>query len=227
MKSMIIYDWISFSYKINNPQYIINLLGLQEFSWEQIKGSQGYSKRLYCNSISIHFDGFNDGCWVEISGQGCRFFEEYTKSSYEELFKEILNNELYNITRIDIAFDDHDDILDISKIVSDTQVQNYISKATEWEIRLSSKGTTVNIGSPKSDVLIRIYDKAAERGKVEENWIRIEIQLRDARAYEFLRLDDTIGNKFRGVLLNYLRYIKPSKTDTNKRRWEIRKYGKK
>ena len=88
---------------------------------------------------------------------------------------------------------------------------------------LSSKGTTVQIGSPKSRVLIRIYDKAAERGKKDMHWIRCEMQLRDSRAIEFSGLELPIGQAFTGVLLNYLRYVEPG-DDTNKWRWPMKDY---
>jgi hypothetical protein len=90
---------------------------------------------------------------------------------------------------------------------------------------LSSKGSTVQIGSPKSDVLIRIYDKARERNcEPGEHWIRCEIQMRDDRAIKFSQLPYEIGESFCGVMVNYLRYVEPDLEDTNRWRWPMKPY---
>ncbi len=228
MQNIIIYDWISFTTKISSPESIISLLGLENETWEEIRGANGYKDRKYCNKINIHYNGFNEGIWVEMSGQGCRYFEEHSQTTYENLFDFILDNpEEANLTRLDIAYDDHNNYLNIDKVISDTQNQNYISKSTEWEVRLSSKGKSCIIGSPQSDTLIRIYDKAAERGITDgTTWTRVELQLRNDRALSFIKLPGTIGYNYSGVLHNYLRYLIPT-NDTNKSRWKTRQYWNK
>ena len=139
------------------------------------------------------------------------------------LFNFIRLNDL-KITRLDVAFDDHSGLLNIRQILEDTQSGMYISKSDYWETVLSSKGSTVQIGSPQSKVLIRIYNKAAERGYTSDvHWVRVEIQLRDDRAVQFTKIPLSIGQAFSGVLLNYLRYIEPSE-DVNKWRWPMTAY---
>lgn len=100
-----------------------------------------------------------------------------------------------------------------------------MSRSDYWETVLSSKGSTVQIGSPQSKVLIRIYDKAAERHcEPGTHWIRVELQLRDDRALQFTKIPLSVGDAFSGVLLNYLRYVLPDDTDTNKWRWPMTDY---
>ncbi len=231
-ENIILFDWISFSSQIIDAQGMIEMLGLSQYNWELINGINGYQDRLYLNSINIHFNHRKkESVWLEMSGQGCRFFEEYGNGDYISLFEYIKNNpDDVAVNRIDIAYDDHLQYIKIDDIVRDTLNQNYISKSNEWEVRKSSKGTTVYIGSPKSETLIRIYDKASERGYKDDTvWTRIEIQLRKDRAKEYIKKIDTDspGDLFLGVLVNYLRYVKPDKTDTNKSRWEMRPYWKK
>lgn len=164
------------------------------------------------------------GVWVEMSGQGCRTFETLSRVGWDALFSFIDTNHL-KITRLDVAFDDHSGILNIRDIVEDTQEGNFVSKSDYWETVLSSKGSTVQIGSPQSKVLVRIYDKARERRCSEgTHWVRVEIQLRDDRAIQFTKIPMSIGEAFSGVLLNYLRYVIPDDTDTNKWRWMMRPY---
>ena len=182
-ENIVLYDWLSFTSKVHSPDELISALGLSHVPWTETKGARGYKDRKYFSCISIHYNGRADmGVWVEMSGQGCRTFESLSNVGWDSLFKFIRENTL-KITRLDVAFDDHTGLLNIRQIVNDTQCGMYISKSDYWETVLSSKGSTVQIGSPQSKVLIRIYDKAAERGYSSDvHWVRVEIQLRDDRA---------------------------------------------
>lgn len=221
--NIVLYDWLSFTSKKHTPYELIEAMGMSHCSWVETKGACGYQDRLYFGSISVHFNGREDmGVWVEMSGQGCRNFEDLTilPRKFEDIFDFIHSNNL-NITRLDIAYDDHCGVLDIDTIASDTENQYFLSRMKYWEVVRSSKGTGVYIGSPQSKVRVRIYDKAAERGLDDgSHWVRIELQLRDGRASEFSKIPMDIGEAFAGVLLNYLRFVTPDETDTNKSRWE-------
>ena len=222
-ENIVIYDWLSFTSKVHTPEDLIAALGLAHVPWAETKGARGYRDRKYFSCISIHYNGRADmGVWVELSGQGCRTFESLSTVGWEKLFQFIQINGL-KITRLDVAYDDHIGLLDIRQISGDTQAGMYVSKSDYWETVLSSKGSTVQVGSPQSKVLIRIYDKAAERGKYDEHWIRVEIQLRDDRAIQFTKIALPIGQAFAGVLLNYLRYVLPGE-DSNKWRWPMTAY---
>jgi len=169
------------------------------------------------------------GVWCEMSGQGCRAFETFGTGDYQKLFDCVYMGDC-NITRIDIAYDDHIGILDIKQILNDCLEENYVSKLTASDVHISkrkdNKGITVTHGSEQSNTLIRIYDKAAERHcESGTHWIRCEMQLRDDRAYEFIRkFNNNIGELYCGVLVNYLRYITPNMADSNKSRWEMAEY---
>ena len=224
-ENIVLYDWLSFTSKKHSPEELIEALGLTHCPWQEIKGAHGYRDRKYFSCISIHFNGRDDmGVWCEMSGQGCRTFESLSSRSWESLFAWIASQGL-KITRLDVAFDDHTGVLDIKQIVQDTMEGNYVSRSDYWETVLSSKGSTVQIGSPQSKVVVRIYDKAAERHcEPGTHWIRVEIQLRDDRAIQFTKIPLTIGESFSGVLLNYLRYVIPNDSDANKWRWEMTDY---
>lgn len=224
-ENIVLYDWLSFTSKNHTPEQLISALGLSQCPWSEIKGAHGYRDRKYFSCISVHYNGREDmGVWVELSGQGCRTFESLSSVGWEALFHWISEQQC-KITRLDVAFDDHTGVLDISKIAEDTCGGSFVSRSDYWETRLSSKGSTVIIGSPQSKVLVRIYDKAAERHcDPDTHWVRIELQLRDDRATQFIRIPLTIGEAFSGVLLNYLRYVIPQEGDTNKWRWPMTDY---
>lgn len=226
-ENIILYDWLSFTWKGDEPRYITELLGLRDVPWQVTKGAKGYRDRLYFNYISIHFNGREDmGVWCEMSGQGCRAFETLTtlENKWDDLFWAI-DDHCMNITRLDVAYDDHTGLLDIDRIIQDTRFREYVSKSEYWEIIESSKGQSLQFGSPQSDTLIRIYDKARERNCPEgEHWIRCELQLRRKRAVSFTKLPYSIGESFCGVVINYLRFVEPMEGDTNKWRWPIKDY---
>lgn len=262
MENIVLYDWVSITSKIHSPDDMVALLGIEGAVWEHTKGAHGYKDRLYFNCISVHYNGSEDmGVWLEMSGQGCRVFEDIGHGNYDLLFRVVADNpDQMRITRLDVAFDDHTGILDMNTLIADTLCGNYVAKATSWECIQSSKGTSVIIGSRQSPVLIRIYDKAAERGykseevrrremhlssddnnhpqrapqgaqnsfppagETYEHWIRIELQMRDDRAVEFINQPFEVGETFVGVLLNYLRYVVPDDSDSNKWRWPLTDY---
>ena len=221
-ENSILIDWLSLTSKLHSTEEIITLLGMEGCTWQHGYGANGYREKLWYDSISIHYEGRADmGVWLEMTGQGCRAFETYGHGDYNVLFDLILNEPLINLTRLDVAFDEYTGILDIDRLCNDTLKQRYRSKAEYFNVQQSSNGKSIDIGSHKSAVMIRIYDKLAERlSKLDKesdkekirdeipHWIRIELQMRDERAIEFVRhlYGKEIGTAFTGVLRNYLEY---------------------
>ena len=191
------------------------------------------------------------GICVNFSGQGCRAFET-EGGDWLNLFKRFqgdlpskLVRELsmafcrafkerrrFNVTRLDLAFDDHTDLLDIHRIEMDARDRSYISKSTKCEITWSDdqdtdiQGLSIGIGSKKSAIYVRIYDKAAERGFKDLHWVRVELQLRDDRAIVAMAQilhTKHVGCTVAGILRNYLTFRIPT-ADTNKSRWPIAYY---
>lgn len=223
MKNFILFDWFSFTCKTLSVGDVISLLGLEGVNWEMAKGAQGYKDRQYFDKISIHFNGGDDmGVWCEMSGHGCRVFETYGNGDFDTLFCVLLSNpDEFHITRLDIAFDDHTDIFDIKTIFNYTFNEWFSSKFKTFKHTGGSAGYSVDFGSNSSEALIRIYDKAAERKKNNEHWVRCELQLRRDRASEFISKYieyKNLGYLFSASVNNYLRFCEPS-NDTNKSRW--------
>jgi hypothetical protein len=75
------------------------------------------------------------------------------------------------VNRVDIAYDFRDIDLSTYKFI------DLISRKRNYWENGSGRLETLYIGSPNSDLRIRIYDKAKEQG-VEGDWWRIEAQLR-------------------------------------------------
>ena len=233
-ENLVVFDYLTFTSKSDSPETLMQLLGLKDVSWQKMdRGLRGYRSRWFFENISILYDGAeNMGVCVDMSGMGCRAFETYSSINWKELMEILFyNHGDYNVTRLDMAYDDHTGILDIDKIWDDTMDRYYVSKSKKSKCIVSDdqvtdiRGKTIMIGSERSDMLIRIYDKAAERLMPDVHWIRVEMQMRDKIATGFISglMRNPVGIHFRGVLHNYLRYVVPT-TDSNKRRWPTARY---
>jgi len=238
---MIIFDWLSFTTTKVKADEMLDFLVLNNVDWvTSYKKARGYPVKYYFNGINIFFNNPNNEnmVWVEMCGQGCRAFEKYSKLKWYKLFKKVLKIE-HNITRFDVAFDDFEGLLDMEVIHWETIKGNYVSIFETYRAQYSNKGITVEIGSPSSDIMFTIYDKAAEQaGKAEDksqkeeilskhkHWVRFEMQFCDERAKEFIRnmFKYPLGELFGAILNKYLRFVAPNKSDTNKKRWNSRKW---
>lgn len=233
-ENIILVDWFTFTLKETDLHSVIDWLGLHSIDWVDCKGHYGYSSAKLYGGMWILFDGRDDmGICVEFSGQGCRQYETSGNRPLHELVNVVAVNATANITRLDVAFDDVDHegngLLDVCKIERLARHDRYISKfgtrSGEWSGKHSDGSEknplaySVYFGSAKSDVRFRIYDKSKERGGLDYHWVRFELQLRHEAALNFIKQYGTIGHKFYGLINNYLRFITPSKTDTNRRRW--------
>lgn len=250
----VIYDWFAFTVKGMSLEEVIELANLSGVPFIETHGHYGYKRAKFFNGIWVLYDG-NDGTEgpfshdmgiaVEMSGQGCREYETLENRSLDVLanfiaVSQTYNKEQFNITRLDVAFDDVDKegngVLDIDKIervllepVTKDNLK-FVSKFRKvtgsWTLNLTTEkdflnpAKTLYFGSEKSDVRFRIYDKAQERGCLGYHWIRFEMQLRNERAYNFLTSEMVLGERFCAVINNYLRFVEPSATDSNKWRWE-------
>ena len=190
------------------------------------RGGMGYKKRLQYGHITIFYDGTeNMGCHVEMSGQGCREYEN-SSHSWRDLIA-IIELDKGKLTRLDIAVDTVDDSLRLTQInyaLRQGYIRTQFTKTRTTESAditadgLSNKSRTRYFGSGTSRVMFRIYDKAAQLG-LDDRWLRFELQLRDDRATvaagELLRRND-LGFVAAGIINQYIAFIK--KDDSNKSR---------
>lgn len=260
-KNLFLIDWLTVTCHGCSTDDVLDLIGMNNtgIPWEiEEKFMNGYPMRCSFNGITIMY-GADDaryykdstkarkdmGLCLNFSGTGCRTFETYGHGDWFRLLAEFFTIResgwrekkdgrkfSYNITRVDLAFDDHTEILDIYRIEDDLKHRYYTSKSRYAESTWSDnqdidiQGLSLQVGADSSDIKIRIYDKAAERGFNDRHWIRVELQLRDDRAtaaVSELVSNMHIGNTVRGILANYLVFREPGE-DSNKSRWAIADY---
>ncbi len=227
-ENRIIFDWVSFTSRNHTVRELIELLGLIDCPFETVHGSKGFMWRQYFGGISIHFNENqfqNPGefIWLEMSGQGCRSFESHGNGDYELLFELVRKDpENYHITRLDVAFDDMTGVFDIDHVCDEVRQEHFVSRTSTYQSIYSNAGNAVYFGSKKSNVFIRIYNKAAERGYDGNkfHWVRCELQMKDCNAKGFVdKLESTdLRELYLGVLKNYISFRIPT-NDSNKRRW--------
>lgn len=218
----ILFDWFAFTVHELTVDEVFIILGLAEIKdkFEIRNGYNGYRKRYYYESISIHFDGNEEqGIHIEMTGQGCRAFETFsTYGDFDELARTILGLFKSKITRIDIAYDDFQNYLPMETIWWAVFNEDFVSPSglRSSDVRCSTRNHqraySCYLGSEQSKIRFRFYDKAAEQN-VDFQWTRLEIQLRDGLAesflLQFLEIDSTktISDLFFGVINSYFRFI--------------------
>lgn len=238
-ENRILIDWFSFSCRTSTKEQIVELLGMEDINFENIFGCNGYTDRLYYEGVSIHYGSSGatrfgqpiQGCWLELSGKGCRTFERYGCGDWVKLFDFVSKNKDFcTVNRLDLAYDDFLGFLDMPKLVEDTEKLNFVSKfrspaevIKSIDLTTGDVGCTINHGRKGSDTFIRIYDKRFEQHiqDICHHWIRAEIMLRHDRAATAseLLLEKDVDELYFMIMNNYLRYIQPQTSDSN--RWRI------
>lgn len=144
-------------------------------------------------------------------------------------------------TRIDIAFDDFDGLLDIDEMYRKTLAGELVTRWTKVTRVNGSNmttgqktGDTVSIGSRASEAYLRIYDKLLEREAKGVNipdidsWVRVELELKSDKAQVVAEMlggtalngGPTAGELCASLLYGLLDFKYPDKeNDTNKSRW--------
>jgi phage replication initiation protein len=172
--------------------------------WQQSdRGRHGYKSGVTNGAISIWYDGALDmGVNVQVPGTGCRQLEadglitpegEFTFTWLD--FLKLISLSGGSFTRLDVAVDDRVGVLNLDRIKQYRQNACVVSRLEDGQevngFKVSTgkdTGSTVYFGSKKSNVLVRFYDKAAERlakghplpqGEI---WNRCELQARKEQA---------------------------------------------
>lgn len=233
MKGTALLDWFTFSVKgVTDPDLVISdYLRMDPALFEDhCFGNYGYLRSKSFNRIEVYYDPSEDrvgdmGVCVSMSGSGCRTFEAHTAltsvgTPFIALVQRLHVDPDVNVSRVDLAIDDKDGILDLDVIVDCVRNNQINSRIRKRDIHdgydgADRAGMTVYIGSPKSDFRIRIYDKAKEqfeRGEegYNQHWIRLEIVMKGDNANGFLGClanTDNLGVVASGILNDKIAFI--------------------
>lgn len=228
----ILVDYLTVSlrgYKLNE---LLNILKVKQDDMQEIKSFFAFCGMERCwylpKGIKVHEGEY---LILEMSGQGCRLLESIHGADFDwlSLIGGLLSEEGTHISRLDIAADDKEGILSMSTMRRYIEERRFICKARRCVIMSGSEEMIV-FGSGQSDRRLRIYNKALERGREGEHWIRVEMQMRDDAALSyFMRAFERndIGEVFSGMLYDYLRFTSQKNTDNHTERKTVVRWWQK
>jgi phage replication initiation protein len=172
--------------------------------WVEVeRGRWFYARSLRRGHVSIFYDGNGGVVTVDVTGQGCRQLESENVLDVpcEENgfcggwrgFLGDLRDLGCTFPRVDWALDDIEGRLNLETIEATWKAGNCASRFQKMEPRTSYTregelvGHTLNFGSRKSNMFVRIYNKQLERlAKGQDvphaHWTRTEIEAHDRAA---------------------------------------------
>lgn len=240
-------DWFSCTFVEEIDWLVISdIIGIDSTNFLPMKnGQKGYKSGVVFEGIRILYDGNEDmGIHVDMSGEGCRTFENISDSNWVELFQLLITDYAanVNITRIDLAVDDFEGYFRIPTLIKYLK-KGHVTSRFKLARRINSIviktgeeiGHTLYFGSPTSDIQVRFYEKNIEQemkgNEVPvdvEVWNRTEIQARNERAKAFVYMIAheamDLGKLITGTLKNYIQFRKEDKNDKNKSRWPLARF---
>lgn len=184
---------------------------------------------------------------VQFTGQGCTDLVQKHDNVTERVFKALSDYDAYvKYTRVDIALDDNANTVPFSFIESKLLKGHYRSVKRTYNIVSTSnqaqeiKAKTIYIGNPRSDngsrgnVMGRMYDKRAQYlakkqlppREYRDSWQRYEIVFTKKYAEKVAKelvAGTEVGKIFNKSMRRLLELLEPSKTESNKSRWEVSK----
>lgn len=157
-------------------------------------GAKRYRQSRRMGPLLILYQGIHAGMGVhvEAKGEGCRWLEARTIGTAWPAFLGHVSSGTRSLSRLDVALDDREGRLSVQQCVSAADAGDAVMRWKGYNVHRGNrstgepKGTTLYLGSPKSNAQMRIYDKAAEQG-VPGPWTRVELMLRDDRAMMLAR----------------------------------------
>lgn len=176
---------------------------------------------------------------IELKGEGCREFENRFGNDYQNAYSDLIKYVYENggwATRFDIAIDTFNDYIkkeEIDKKINNSEYTSVFKKFRFDGTRNTADGSYDGwgylFGTSNSTVVLRLYDKTAERiSKGLEvkypYWLRWEVRLMGSRAKAMsLELVENIGqlNLWGRKLLSSVIEFKTKNNDSNKARWNI------
>lgn len=233
-------DWAEFtvSWGVDWQDVCRYFPGLDKLEPESMpRGLHGYKKRYSFGPITVLTDGtFEMGHHFVLTGDCLR---QLHMNPIQMIG--LISDLGGRFTRLDIALDDFEEHLTMDRLLTCLRGKQIVSKSRKYKLDESGTldgeseiGRTLYIGSGKSHVLWRFYEKAREmraKGKTKTtlDWLRIEGQFRAERAEVLAKRiwqEQNLGVVFASVLDAYISIREPG-TDSNRSRWAVAGWWKK
>lgn len=237
-------DFLEFAVKSCTVEAIIHFLnfdnvdfcdtGIFNVNYKRSKTLKGFCKIGYDNDTSIY------DVYVSLSGSGCRLLEDYNSGqnfSWFDFISSLMSSFDVSFRRIDIAIDDHTDLLNTHKLWFRYYKKGKFAGACRSVPKyIEGREEELIFGSPQSDYLIRIYNKGLERGfivgekilntmtgELVDHWWRLEQQIRGHKSEQFINEwlkagSESLGEISCGYILEFIRFLTRPNDKTNSQR---------
>jgi DNA relaxase NicK len=255
-------DWLSFTIFEIYGDYrdVLAWLtppGVDENEWYESTGKYGYRQGRRRGGVYMMYDGLPGmGVHVSLSGAACRQLEEEwgiaeiaarAGVSVERVWINWLcllyRADGVNLSRVDVAKDDFDNLLDMGIIKESIKAGSLsssfrigsIDKREKIELGKPHEETpggdaeTIYFGKRSSEMYVKIYNKQKERLEKNEpasdtgHWVRLEVTFKDRKLDNFLNLLCQVPSfaVAWAWVQQSLSFREPADGDTNKSRWEV------
>lgn len=234
---LITVDALDFAVPDCSIDFLLRFLRLEDVDFEEGKTMRvNYKKSLYITGLKIGYDNpvSQYSCYVNMSGQGCRLYEDLMGDGFDWfVFIKSLIDLNVDFRRIDIAVDDYTDLINPNKLIKYYAAGKYAGSLRSCEGHIF-KREEFQAGADGGHFIVRVYNKALERGYSEEElghpWVRCEMQLRDKKATQFI--DEWISSGdlckiYCGHLLEGIRFLTKPNDLKNSQRIPIAPFWKK
>lgn len=214
MQNTLSIDWLTYTVKEYSAKDVAEMLCIPMCKFEQGRGLFGYKKCYEYDDIKICYDTNRPEIMCYMTGNGCRIYENFGGGDWSSLFY-LLGDIGANITRLDLAYDDYNGVLNLKQIDEDIKYQNFNAKVKTIRVNedvIGNSGAyTAYIGSRQSLCMHRIYNKAVEQGVTDRipHWVRWELEIKQEKATEVIQLYNqgyTLNHIFMGVIKDTIQF---------------------
>jgi len=155
-----------------------NMFDIPSRAWLPEQGRWGYpySLRDPDSGITVFYGGTPEmGVHYVLPGAACQ-------RGHAERILGLAYVQWHKFSRLDIAWDIRDGLL-VADLAAAAQRGALVTDARGWALLTGTSGSTLYIGSRKSERYLRCYDKRAEQGLTTgPAWTRLELECKGDRA---------------------------------------------
>lgn len=241
-----VFDYVRLRFDTHDVKHVIeDILKIKmKYMLYEDYAFYGYLAKYIFSHIQVMISTEEDekGTLIELKGQGCREFESLLVAQGRSWFDFFMQCEKENVhyKRIDLAINDKVGILSIPYLAEKCRRRELTSKFRSFQELGSGKfaeeseeqfvGTTLYIGSLKSDIYFCFYEKNIEQMikngvSLEEAKIknRYEVRLKNDRAYHAIQdlliyrnCEQTVFN----IIYSYIVFLEVNKKK-KKSKWKM------
>lgn len=209
MQTAFALDWLSATTKDHSLSQVIGKLsfGISQEDWMSGKGMNSYQFSVrHPLGHRISWSNTRDDMGINSLFTGMPLKELFDRGVNTLDIVRWMHNEGFKFRRLDLAIDVFGVDIDLEELQR-LKFKGSINKkpCLYKDGPDCEEGSTLEIGSRKSDKWMRIYDKAAQMGMKDTFWTRFEIQCEDRVAIQvgekIAKLDDAgVGKLTQGMM---------------------------